>query len=352
MFDQGDILEAMLRGVAAGFTLIVFVGFAAHIKSGWRARLGALFAFATSVWVIFSGAMTAPLFGSLAPAGYFFSLFNGVFFWWFATALFDDEFRWRFWRFAPFVLIGAAALARQFAPDSILGAIGLYSHQPLVLAMMGHAMYLALSEVPNDLIEQRRQFRVVFAVVVATTGIAISLTEMVDWFAPVIEQLSWLQALAIVTPSAVFASWLLSMRTSLLADPPPADAPNAPPPGHSPTLRAADRPLFEKLIALMDEGAYRREGLSVAQMASEVGTPEHVLRRLINQELGYRNFSSFLNRWRIAEAKRALSDPVRAREQVLQIALDVGYGSIAPFNRAFKEATSQTPSEFRKTALD
>lgn len=79
--------------------------------------------------------------------------------------------------------------------------------------------------------------------------------------------------------------------------------------------------------------------------------PEHQLRALINGELGHRNFSAFLNAYRLTEAKRLLADPEQARRQVLQIALDVGFGSIAPFNRAFKEATGRTPTEFRKEKL-
>ncbi|MHA7873540.1 MAG: helix-turn-helix domain-containing protein, partial [Hyphococcus sp.] len=64
------------------------------------------------------------------------------------------------------------------------------------------------------------------------------------------------------------------------------------------------------------------------------------------------NFSAFLNARRIEDAKVMLSDPAMAKKQVLQIALELGYASIAPFNRAFKAATSQTPTEYRKEKLN
>jgi len=105
------------------------------------------------------------------------------------------------------------------------------------------------------------------------------------------------------------------------------------------------------LTGLMNAGVYLEEGLNVATLAGKVGVPEHQLRRLINQEMGFRNFSAFLNARRIEDAKAQLIDPAMARKQVLQIALDLGYGSIAPFNRAFKSATDQTPTEFRKEKL-
>jgi AraC-like DNA-binding protein len=72
---------------------------------------------------------------------------------------------------------------------------------------------------------------------------------------------------------------------------------------------------------------------------------------VINQQLGYRNFAAFLNEYRVGAAKEALRDPAQARRQVLQIALDLGYGSIAPFNRAFRAATGVTPTAFRRDAL-
>jgi len=63
--------------------------------------------------------------------------------------------------------------------------------------------------------------------------------------------------------------------------------------------------------------------------------------------LGYRNFAGFLNFYRIADAKAALADPSQADVSILTIALDAGFNSLGPFNRAFKAETGVTPSEFR-----
>jgi AraC-like DNA-binding protein len=72
---------------------------------------------------------------------------------------------------------------------------------------------------------------------------------------------------------------------------------------------------------------------------------------LVNRHLGYRNFSAFLNGYRIGEAKNRLADPELARTPVLTIALDLGYGSLGPFNRAFKATTEMTPTEYRDRAI-
>jgi AraC-like DNA-binding protein len=42
-----------------------------------------------------------------------------------------------------------------------------------------------------------------------------------------------------------------------------------------------------------------------------------------------------------------LRDPQCAHLPVLTIALDCGFGSIGPFNRAFKARTGKTPTQFR-----
>ena len=96
------------------------------------------------------------------------------------------------------------------------------------------------------------------------------------------------------------------------------------------------------------ERAYRQDGLTIAALGQKLGLPEHRLRRLINQGLGYRNFNSFLNHYRIAEVKAALADPGQAEVAILTIALDAGFSSLGPFNRAFKAETGLTPTDYRR----
>jgi AraC-like DNA-binding protein len=62
------------------------------------------------------------------------------------------------------------------------------------------------------------------------------------------------------------------------------------------------------------------------------------------------NFNAFLNHYRIEDARAALADPGKKDAPILTIAMDAGFQSIGPFNRAFKADTGLTPSEFRRTA--
>jgi len=83
-------------------------------------------------------------------------------------------------------------------------------------------------------------------------------------------------------------------------------------------------------------------------LAQRLGIPEYKLRRLINQRLGYRNFNVFLNNHRIEESKAALADPAQAEVPIITIAMDAGFQSLGPFNRAFKALTGVTPTEYRR----
>ena len=96
---------------------------------------------------------------------------------------------------------------------------------------------------------------------------------------------------------------------------------------------------------------YREEGLSIGGLAGKLAIPEHGLRRLINQRLGYRNFNAFLNFYRLDDVMAALADPAQEAVPILTIALDAGFQSLGPFNRAFKTQTGMTPSEFRRLQL-
>ena len=117
------------------------------------------------------------------------------------------------------------------------------------------------------------------------------------------------------------------------------------------TVEAQILRLLARLRQLMEEEkVYRQEGFGVAALVAALNVPEYRLRRLINQRLGHRNFSSFVNGYRLAEVTAALADPAQADVPILTIALDAGFQSIGPFNRAFKAHTGMTPTAYRKQA--
>lgn len=122
--------------------------------------------------------------------------------------------------------------------------------------------------------------------------------------------------------------------------------------GVRPRARTAEAAtLGERVVRLIrDEGAFARQNLKVSDVARRLGEPEYKITQSITVALGFRNFNHLANQVRIEEAKRRLADPAFDRLPILTIAYDCGFGSVGPFNRAFKAEVGMTPKRFRQEA--
>ena len=137
----------------------------------------------------------------------------------------------------------------------------------------------------------------------------------------------------------VFGVGLLSLRVS-------PDILKPTRPGRD--LPVLDPALAERLRGLVEmDQVFREEGLTIVGLARRLGVQEHKVRQVINAQLGFKNFNAFLHHFRIREAQKVLGDPAKAHLGVAEVAYQVGYRSLATFNKAFKETTGQTPTEFR-----
>jgi AraC-like DNA-binding protein len=111
--------------------------------------------------------------------------------------------------------------------------------------------------------------------------------------------------------------------------------------------------LIEKIQSVMlDQELYRQEKLTIGQLAAAIGEQEYKVRKVINQEMGYRNFIDFTNSYRIKEATDLLKDRSKTELTILEIAYKTGFNSIGPFNRSFKQATGLTPTDYRNKHLN
>lgn len=104
----------------------------------------------------------------------------------------------------------------------------------------------------------------------------------------------------------------------------------------------------ERLTQLMSDGFFTQEKLTIAKLAQKLSMPEYKLRQLINEQLGYRNFNDYLNHYRIEAAMLQLRN--EPEKPIMNVALDLGYRTLSSFNRAFKDRTLQTPTQFRQNA--
>lgn len=339
--------EFLFRGATAGTLLLATVIFSRSDNSVQLRRLGCLFLIALAGYVVISSPIIARLSGPFFYPLTALSSWVVVFFWWFATALFDDSFKLKSWRLIPFILMAGLFFIRWFVAPSWNGSTAdIWLHNSIDLALTIHALWIAIAHRNDDLVEPRRSFRISFSMLVGLLSTAIGVGELVIGGSTRSNLLTFWHAAILFTVTFGVVSWV-----ALVVARPKQMAPSSTTSKSTADMRRDDEAYLTKLNDIMNEGIYRREGLAMSSLATEVGVPEHRLRKLINDGLGYRNFTAFLNSWRIADARQILSDPKQARRQITQIAFDLGYGSMGPFNRAFKVETGRTPTEFRRNAM-
>lgn len=115
-------------------------------------------------------------------------------------------------------------------------------------------------------------------------------------------------------------------------------------------LPANAEDLAQEIVrSVVDDGLYAQPDLRVADLARRLGEPDYKVTQCVTGPLGFRNFNQMVNHVRIEEAKRRLADPAFDHLPILTLAYDCGFGSIGPFNRAFKAKTGVTPQAFRKS---
>jgi AraC-like DNA-binding protein/streptogramin lyase len=103
----------------------------------------------------------------------------------------------------------------------------------------------------------------------------------------------------------------------------------------------------DRLIELLvRDKIYRDPSISIGVLAGRLSIPAHHLSQVINDKMGKR-FFDLINGYRIEEAKTRLANGNVEKQKILAVALDVGFGSLGSFNRAFKRYTGTTPTEFR-----
>jgi AraC-like DNA-binding protein len=338
-----ESLELILRGLAVGALIATAAGLWRGGK-GHPARLaGVLFSLSVIAYTLQSSAFARAAIGPFEPLVHFIALGGSGLFWLFIMALFDDR-EVSPTTLAPFAGLTLLGLVGWLGPRDLQPGVWIV-HNLIEVGFAAHALFVIVRSWRGDLVEARRRLRgpflaavTLFVVVLAGFEIGESFGIEADWY-------ELLGAAALASFCSAGAIVFLQAQPALFGSANPTTPPEPP-------LDAGDQHTLARLDEVMGKGeAWKREGLTIGSLAEEVGIPEHRLRRLINDRLGHRNFIAFVNAYRIGAAKQRLADPATARTPISAIVFELGFASLGPFNRAFKEATGQTPSEWRKTQL-
>lgn len=382
-------IDLGFRGAASGvFLLIVLVALQRR-----AANQNSFLGIAMCAGGMFYAIVTAP---SFPKASWWWTMpivsSLPALFWLWARAAFDDDFILRRWHGGLWLAVVALGFAVSLSLPQ-WPALARGGGKVLSLVVLGLALAAAIQTVKTwrvDLVMRRRRLRLaVLAINVVTIGLVAvaalsdipvgvpgasgSLPTALSMFV-----MATLAALGVLSPPVAAVSDATAAIASGEAGRPARVADRAAaergavdpqvvvdprgvidprvvidPRGAIDPRVAVDPILLRRLDHLMTvERAYRQEGLAIGALAARLDVPEHRLRRAINEGLGYRNFNAFLNRYRIEDARLALSDAAQREVPVLTIAMDSGFQSIGPFNRAFKAETGVTPTEFRREALN
>jgi len=268
-----------------------------------------------------------------------------VFLWLYGKQLFDDEFnlqRWPIFGKVAVVLL-ACFYIYVFLVRGGGGYLQMTSHV-IALIFIVHLLASVMLTWRNDLVEQRRVARFWFVLLVGLFFLMLDLVELSNTRLNRHQIFMLMNASICLLGTSVTAVLLffheLLTKPDLVVDTKPDN------PRYS-RLIPQENALAKKLYRFIEDAGYLQSDLTISKLAEQLECAEHHLRKLINQSLGYTNFNAFLNHYRIEAACKRL---VETSLPVLTIALDVGYGSIASFNRAFKEISGTTPTAYRTAA--
>ncbi|MEM8771497.1 MAG: AraC family transcriptional regulator [Pseudomonadota bacterium] len=270
-----------------------------------------------------------------------------VFLWIAARAYFDDDFK----PGVPELLVAAlwfallaadyGALANKLPTEASWAGS---ARHVLSYLLVAHLVYAVTAGAGPDLVEARRRSRKEFTFCVLAlyvlnkaVEVAFGYSALPLWFTALLYGL-----IAALLVRTIFGFTVVDERQLGRAQ--KQQVATA---GISPSEKSL---FLGRLTQLVErDQVYLEPDLSVGDLAARIGTAEHKLRALINQEMGFRNFRSYLNGYRVRHAIELLSANGRDSGSIATIAMNSGFGSLASFNRIFKSHTGATPRAFQQS---
>jgi AraC-like DNA-binding protein len=162
------------------------------------------------------------------------------------------------------------------------------------------------------------------------------LLDLVDWypiFIPLAIFIYWLGIKAlIVTYTLPLMGKKNSTGTALPAD-------------------TIDHTIASLKKAMEQEACYLDPALNLTLLSQHMGIAPKTISAVLNQHL-HTSLNEYINEYRIREFKKRLLEADLQMLTITGIAFDCGFNSQATFQRAFKQVTGMSPSEYRKSASE
>lgn len=250
-----------------------------------------------------------------------------------------------------------------FNPGLLESTVGLFSAilipQFIMFMFAAIAVFLAVQGYKTDLLEHRRRFRIIFVACLGVLLLTILGYDFINLLGrilgpekPAVRPSIPVAYVSLYVTSILFLFGLTAFRLNagaitLISD---SNAATRRPLFIKGKVADIDPKLLEKVYQSMDsDKLYTQTGLSISDLANHLSIQEYKLRRIINKQLNYRNFSQFLNHYRLKDACSQLRN---TSLPISTIALEVGFGSLSVFNKSFKRQYGITPTEYRQADDD
>lgn len=356
-----DSTQYTLGMLAISQLLFTGLFFIVHHHQQTLGRLFALFCLCLIAYILFSLALVDPaswfgyLIGRLTSAA-------PAVIWIIARYVFVDENRIPrgAWLIIAVYIALRASSALVYSPGDTSSLLYYFLFyilpQFIMLGLALHTVYTALKGFKVDLVEERRRVRVPFVIsmgilvaMVVASGFFLSSTPLLaDAFGFSLDSMpnrvffSYIFLVILAFNLALFRLPNHALELIVLRKPDPLQSAAR----HS--RSDADPALVHRIRSLIEaDRLYAQTGLTIGDLAAMVPVQEYRLRRIINHQMGYRNFNQFLNSFRIDEATRRLLDPNESAVSISTVAFNAGYSALSSFNKAFKEIHGVTPSQYR-----
>jgi len=113
------------------------------------------------------------------------------------------------------------------------------------------------------------------------------------------------------------------------------------------TEKEADELILQLNDYMIANKPYLDENLNLKSLAEAVGTTTHKLSQVLNEQMEL-TFFEYINKFRIEEVKKRLSDSSNQQYTLQAIAFDSGFCSKSTFYTTFRKNTGMTPGDYLK----
>jgi len=339
------LIDLAIRGMITGMTflLVVLICIGPAVRITKFALVLASITFICRTWATLPKELT--LDPGLLSILRLITAWEPVTITWFILLIFTDNTRFRWgWLLSAFSLSTSLLILfrTEFRPMVPYLRLHGITHFCAIIVMI-------IATANDDLSDPRRRIRYGLVLILLIDAIITALAVKI-YIHETFSIAAFTRTIMSLFSISLLSIWSLKMNRANWAGettPPSRNTPNPE------KIKAAQIKLIRRIERQMQNQLWRTEGLTVEDLAKEVHAPAHQVRKAINTILGYRNFSSFINQFRVETAKDMLISPDQNTKSIQTIAYDVGFNSIGPFNRAFREVTGDSPTEFRdKFATD